>query len=159
MISHKCKERHTLMMSLTQITRWKRCVNIPCSKKVPTNISISVEDAQSHTNTTTKHTRMLMMSLCAKKAQESVVTNICIWGIRNTQTPKRSTQINRPIIPRSNRRHSQTLVVPPNSLFLHHLNSPFVLHTQMPNPFGYTCTVLKIHSTIFAIIMNTTMEN
>ena len=128
-------------------------------KKAPTNISIiSVEDARSHTNTTMKHTCTLMMSLCAKKAQESVVTNICIWGIRNTSN-KQSTQINIPITPRSKRRHSQTLVVPPNSLFLHHLNSPFVLHTQTPNPFGYTCTVLKIHSTSFAIIMNTTMEN
>ena len=40
-------------------------------------------------------TRTLMMSLRAKKAEESVVTNIRICGTRNTQTPKRSTQINR----------------------------------------------------------------
>ena len=56
-----------LMMNLTQLNRRKRCVNIPRPKKAPTNKSISVEDARSHTNTITKHVRMLMMSLHAKK--------------------------------------------------------------------------------------------
>ena len=35
----------------------------------------------------------------------------------------------------------------------------FVLNTQTANPFGYTRTVVEIHSTIVAVIMNTTMEN
>ena len=63
------------------------------------------------------------------------------------------------IIPRSKRRRSQTLVVPPNDLCLYHSNSLFVLHTQTANRFGYVCTVMKTHSTIVAVIMNTTMEN
>ena len=72
-----------LMMNLTQINRRKRCVNIPRSKKAATNKSVSVEDARSHTNTITKHARV-MMSLHAKK----VLLQIFVFREHETQTPK-----------------------------------------------------------------------
>ena len=48
------------------------------------------------------------------------------------------------------------LYVPTNSTFLYHSNSPLFC---IPRTFGYTCTVIKINSTIVGVILNTTMEN
>ena len=44
--SDKCKERRMLMMKLTQTNRRKRCVNIPRSKKAPTNESTKPPNTQ-----------------------------------------------------------------------------------------------------------------
>ena len=84
-------------MRLTQMNRRKRCVNIPCSKTgTHKRLSLSVEDTRPHTNTTTKHALMLIMSLWGKKASlRKRCHKHSYLGTRNTQTPKRSTQINR----------------------------------------------------------------